>query len=126
VGEETAGLTALVPVVGLLAVGVVADGEGVLVLGAEGVGRDHGRGVGHALAHLGHVVALEEGGVLLLLVVALEALLGALVEPAGVLGLLLALEKAGAGEGNELLALVFASEGSFGDLVSTLQRGKVN
>ena len=122
-GEETAGLTALVPVVGLLAVGVVADGEGVLVLGAEGVGRDHGRGVGHALPNLGHVVGLEEGGVLLLLVVALEALLGALVEPAGVLGLLLALEKAGAGEGNELLALVFASEGSFGDLVSTLKRG---
>ena len=109
VGEETAGLTALVPVVGLLAMGVIADGESVLVLGARRVGSDHRGAVAHALAHLGHGVGLQESGVFLLLVVRLEALLGALVELTGIFHLLLALEETIAGEGHELLALVLAS-----------------
>jgi hypothetical protein len=119
VGEETARLTALVPVIGLFAMGVVWDSEGVLVLGARAVGGDHWGNVPHSFANLGHAVVLQVDFILLLLLMTLKALFDAFVEVMRVF-LACTLKETCAGQGHELVSLIFASEGSFGNLFGSL------
>lgn len=70
---ETAGLTTLVAIVSLLAVGVIGDDEGVLVLGTDGVSGDTRADIFATVVDLRHVILLQEGSVVLLRVVTIES-----------------------------------------------------
>jgi hypothetical protein len=119
VREETARLSALVSVVGLLAMGVVRDGKGVFVLGSGVVHSHHWGCVIHSLANLGHLVDGQEGVVFLLLVNLFEAFLGAFVESTRVVKV--TLKEAFTGEGHKLFTFIFSLERSFGMLFGRLQ-----
>ena len=101
--EGASGATG-VPVVGLLGVLVVGDDESVLVTHLNSVSQLFGRLVGRVRHDLGHEVVLEVGGVLLLLIDVLKALLGCFVQLAG--GVVLGIEEILPREGHEEVTLI--------------------
>lgn len=101
---ETTGLTALVAIVSLLAMGVIGDDESVLVLGTRWVHRNNRADILATIVNFRHVVFLQEASVLLLLHVLRVSLLSSFVKFRSC-GRVLR-EELGAGEFNELVAFV--------------------